>query len=97
MTIESKRLIDLTDLLAVEYKCRACNVALVIPREKWRATPQGCPHCKQVSADDAPWFPPDRGDRIDGLLRKLFNAISDLAEESEARNFDLRFVVAANE
>lgn len=88
MTVENKMLIELSDVIAVEYMCKKCDTRLVMTPERWGHLPSNCPHCNEIEN----WFP-----RQDTSIREmtltLLSAISRLNEAKERMTFSLRLEV----
>jgi Tfp pilus assembly major pilin PilA len=88
MTVENKVLIELSDIVAVEYRCKKCNTRLVMTPERWEQLPIGCPHCNAIET----WFP--RSDStLKDMTQMLLTTISRINEATDRMTFSLRLEV----
>ncbi len=59
MTIQTRTLISLSDLIGMEYECTHCHVKYSVPLQKLDRPTLACPNCKEQ------WFDHPRGPAVD--------------------------------
>lgn len=74
MTIQKRALIDLRDVVAVEYECNHCHARYTVPIEATDRYIDGCPNCREpwLSTRSGTSEPPD-----DQLVRMLLGYLKD--------------------
>jgi hypothetical protein len=94
MTTETRTLIDLSDILAMQYKCTKCGATFSIPIALAIEHPMKCYNCR------IDWHPvPDSFHRVrlNELTRAIAQSIQTLAEmKTDGINVNVRLEVAVH-
>lgn len=86
MTIEVKKLIELTDLLAIQMTCVECGAAVTLPLAHCHTIPKACGNCA------AAWVSFEQ--KTDAAIDELLQAIKRVTRLTERRPFRFAFQVA---
>lgn len=46
MTVDHRTLIELADIIAIEYECPHCHVRHSVPLNTWDGVTEKCPNCR---------------------------------------------------
>lgn len=84
MTIETRYLIELADVLGVEFQCHNCGAKTLLDKAKVLLE---CPLCK------SDWLLP--GTDEEKILRTFLNVIQSAKAKMDGRPFSLRLQIAA--
>jgi hypothetical protein len=79
MTSEMRTLIEMTDIVGIEFECRNCKAKILYPLEKhYERLSESCPNCRD------PWFAPDtanpRATPAADEVKKIFATLHKVAE-----------------
>ena len=87
MTIETRCLIELSDVLGVEFRCHSCGAKTLLGTNDKPRTLWDCPVCKE------PWLHQDTDEAkaIHGFLNRL----RDVGEKMKGRDFSLKLLVTS--
>ena len=84
MTMEQRILIDLSDIVGIEYACSRCSGRYLIPIDKLDAVIAQCPNCRQGLVSEAHITSGKRSDA--DALYELRTALMD----TQGRNIGIR-------
>ena len=80
MTEQTKRFIELRDIIGLRFTCKQCGSALSVPREKIGVLPAACINCTaewgSFSSDD-----------LQSKIAALIDAMNVIGRLSERKNF----------
>ena len=89
MTMQERTLLELRDILGLEYSCRHCQAKYLVPIERFDRAIRQCPNCREglIRTDHPDSTKPSDED----ALHNFVNALMDLRN----REIPIRFEVSA--
>ena len=75
MTTQTRRYIELKDILALRFECRKCGGAISIPLADWQRIPSICPNCTVEFTGTLR----EGGDSTQHILKEFRNALRNIA------------------
>lgn len=82
MTAEQKLFIIFSDLIALEFRCKACGSSVRRPFDTWMQSPAMCSNCQTIWVSD--------GSEREKFLRSVVHTLKKLAESDEEAKYELR-------
>lgn len=77
--METRSVIDLEDIIAVEFECASCHSIFTVPVAEYKRNTYQCPQCNQS------WFPSIHGD-ADIAVNQLMVYIKDVGNRVKSKD-----------
>ncbi len=85
MASESRTLIQLSDILGVEFECPKCQAKILYPiKTHYEPLPESCPCCGQLWFNENPGLPADQP-RVVELVQKTLTGLHNISETPAIR------------
>ncbi len=90
MTMQQRVLLELGDILGIEYTCGHCQAKYLVPIERFDRVIQQCPNCKEGLVRTG--HPDSAKGSDEYVLHDFVNMLRDLRD----RNIGIRFEISAS-
>lgn len=85
MTVETRCLIELSDILGVEFQCQQCKGRFLLGADTRQTLLWDCPLCKE------PWLLPETDEYR--TIQSFLNTFRSIGAKMEGRRFSLKLLV----